>query len=125
MNYNDKLTDPADKFLKQYEATGQLSRNKMYAKRPEYHYGRMRDYDYYSTTASFQIEREPYVEINIPQHRFKQLVERHEWYQKLESEADYYKGVVEQYREDERVRDRCPAVQKAWRNYITLLELAR
>jgi hypothetical protein len=40
-------------------------------------------------------------------------------------QAEYDKRIVYQLRADERVRNTNPAVAKAWRNYTTLLELAR
>lgn len=43
----------------------------------------------------------------------------------LESDAEYGKKVVSMLRADERVRDDNPAVAKAYRNYLALLELAR
>lgn len=43
----------------------------------------------------------------------------------LESDAQYGKKIVTMLHADERVRDDNPAVQKAYRNYLTLLELAR
>lgn len=130
--YNDKVyedktltaEEEVDRFLKKHEATGELSTRRLYHKRQPMRYT---DWIADGSPIPFDItvEREPMVEINMPQHRFKQLVEREQWYSRLERESDYYKGIVEQYREDERVRDRNPAVAKAWRNYLTLLELAR
>ena len=125
--YKDKnLTaeEEVDSFLKKHEATGELSTRRLYYKRQPIRYS---DWLADGSPIPFDqaVEREPMVEINMPQHRFKQLVEREQWYSRLERESDYYRGIVEQYREDERIRDRNPAVAKAWRNYLTLLELSR
>lgn len=125
--YEDKRITAEEEvniFLKKHEATGELSNRRVYQRLQPVRY---RDWLAEGSPMPFDqtVEREPMVEINMPQHRFRQLVEREQWYSRLEQESDYYKGIVEQYREDERVRDRNPAVAKAWRNYITLLELAR
>ncbi len=126
-DYNSQYTSAdqeVNDFLKSYEATAGLSRHKMYARRIPVRYN-----DWLKDGGSIpfhqEVEREPMVEMYIPQNRFRDLVEKQRWYGKVEEEAQYYKRIVEQYRADERVRDSNPAVQKAWRNYITLLELAR
>lgn len=111
-------------FCKKYEAQAGLSRDKLYAKRMPVSYRRWID-DGGPIPFHQEIEREPMVEINMPQERFRQLVEKDRWYNNLEREAEHYKSIVEQYRNDERVRSRNPAVQKAWEKYLMLLELAR
>jgi hypothetical protein len=65
------------------------------------------------------------VELHIPQHRFDELIERDEYLTRVERELDYNQKVVNMLREDERVRDQNAAVQKAYKNYLMLLELAR
>lgn len=125
--YEDKtLTaeEEVDRFLKKHEATGELSTRRLYQKRQPMRYT---DWTANGSPIPFDItvEREPMVEVNMPQHRFRELVERERWYGRLEQESEYYRSIVEQYRNDERVRDRNPAVQKAWQKYIMLLEMAR
>lgn len=115
--------DEVDDFLKKYEAHAGLSKHKMYARMPRYHHGRIYDYDPYSAT--FDLEREPYVEMYVPQHRFQEMVERDRYYTKLSREHDYATTVVNQQVQDEIVRKQNPAVEKAWRRYQMLLELAR
>ena len=65
------------------------------------------------------------VEINMPQHRFDELIEQERYRSYLEDRAEHDAMIVQRLREDERVRDDNPAVQKAYRNYLMLLELAR
>lgn len=133
MNHYDKFyknnarLDPkeeVDLFLKKHEATGELSTRRLYQRRQPMRY---QDWINDGTPIPFDltVEREPMVEINMPQHQFQSLVEREKLYDHLEQEASYYKSIVDQYRADERVRDNNPAVKKAWMNYLMLLELAR
>lgn len=67
----------------------------------------------------------PYVEVHMPAESFEHLIQVDE----VNSYDAHYVSqaldVLKQHREDEWVRDRNPAVQKAWRNYLMLLELAR
>ncbi len=125
--YNQPVNNPdkeVDSFLKRYEAQAGLSKHKQYYRRRPVSY---RDWLHDGANIPFhqEVDREPMVEMYIPTHRFQELVEKEQWYRRLEEETDYYKKIVNQYREDERVRDKNPALQKAWRNYLTLLELAR
>ena len=111
-------------FCRKYEAQAGLSRDKLYAKRMPVSYRQWVN-DGGPIPFHQEVQREPMIEVYMPQERFKQLVERERWYSNLERESDYYKGIVEQYRNDERVRDRNPSVQKAWEKYLMLLEMAR
>lgn len=72
-----------------------------------------------------EVETEQMVEMHIPQHQFRQLVEREAEFQDLVRHNEQANQVLRQHRADERVRDENPAVQKAWSKYLTLLELAR
>lgn len=121
MNKNEDV----DKFLHKYESRAGLSQQQYYRKPPRMHMGRVVDYDPYEMTASFQIEREPYVEMLIPQHKFRDLVERDRYLTELQRKNDYNQSVVEQLRADERVRWDNPAVDKAYKKYLMLLELCR
>lgn len=67
----------------------------------------------------------PFVEMHLPIESFEHLMQ-------LDTVSNYDKyhvsqalEVFSQHRADERVRSNNPAVQKAWTNYLTLLELAR
>lgn len=133
MNHYDKFyknnarlnpQEEVDLFLKKHEASAELSRKKLYYKRiPIKYHDWLKDGS--NVPFDLNVEREPCVEINIPQHQFQSLVEREKLYDHLEQEVSYYKNIVNQYRADERVRDNNPAVKKAWMNYLMLLELAR
>lgn len=125
--YEDSHRTPEDEthsFLKRYEAQAGLSSRKHYYKREPY---RLRDLDYYSSsmTASYHAEAEPMIEMNIPQHRFRELVEQERYKRYLESRADKDARVVDMLKADEQVRNNNPAVEKAYRNYLLLLEMAR
>ena len=72
-----------------------------------------------------EVETEPMVEINVPQHQFRRLVEREAEFQDLIRGNEHANRVLQQHRLDERVRDNNPAVQNAYKKYLMLLELAR
>lgn len=114
----------ADRFLKRYEAQGGLSDRKRYARRLPIRYT---DWINDGSPMPFHstVEYEPMVELYIPQHRLEELVERDEFLAKLEDELIYYKRIVEMHRNDERIRNDNPTVQKAWQKYLMLLEVCR
>ena len=116
--------DEIESFLKKYQAQAMLSKHKMYAKPRRRHFD---DYNFTASQymASIDFEREPYVEMYIPQEDFQRLVEKDRYYTRLSQEHDYATSVVNQMVQDEIVRKQNPAVEKAWRNYQMLLELAR
>jgi hypothetical protein len=82
--------------------------------------------DFYDTS-SFKIETEivPMKAIHLTSDNLKKLVAEQEHMQHLQHDAEHGKKLWTMLRADERVRDENPAVAKAYRNYITLLELAR
>lgn len=63
--------------------------------------------------------------IHLTIDNLDRLVAEQQRMEMLLSDAEYGKKVVTMLRKDERVRDDNPAVAKAYRNYLTLLELAR
>ncbi len=67
----------------------------------------------------------PMKSIHLTHDNLERLLREQEYIQRLESDAEYSKKVVGMLRADERIRDSNPAVAKAYRNYLTLLELAR
>lgn len=86
------------------------------------------DFSYYqSGTAMYEMEHrvEPLVAIHMPREQFERLMDEHTRMDLWRDEAEYAKKVLTMLRNDERVRDDNPSVQKAYRNYLTLLELAR
>ena len=111
-------------FLDCYEARAGLSSRMVYQRRLPIRY-----IDWLDAGGPIpfdqEIEREPMVEINIPQHQFKRLVQRESEFQDLIHGNERAHRVLHQHIEDERVRDSNPAVQAAWMKYLTLLELAR
>lgn len=120
------MSSDLERFLEKYESMATMS-SRQYARRKpisftDYHrhYSSLDVYDYES-----YVERQPYVEVLIPQHRLQDLVEKDYYYTKLEREHDYATQVVNQMVKDEVVRKQNPAVEKAWRNYQLLLEIAR
>jgi hypothetical protein len=71
------------------------------------------------------IQREPYVEMYIPQHKFQEIVEREKYYTAVSQQADYASELIRQQLSDDAVRKSNPAVQKAYEKYQMLLELSR
>jgi hypothetical protein len=119
---NSEQRDSAH-FLQKYEAQASLSSHKMYAVREPFNYSF--SYDLRSVPYSFQVRQEPYVEMYIPQERYKQLIENEKIIRQLEDDRRYYKDIVDSHRADERVRESNPVVKKAWQKYSTLLALMR
>jgi len=67
----------------------------------------------------------PMKAIHLTSDNLAMLVAEQERMELMESDAEYGKKLCNMLRADERVRDDNPAVAKAYRNYLTLLELAR
>lgn len=63
--------------------------------------------------------------IHLSSENLERLIEEQDRMEMWMDEAQYAKEVLAQLRADERVRDDNPSVAKAYRNYLTLLELAR
>lgn len=110
-------------FLRKFEASASISNQR---------YRRYKRIDYTDWIAhgspiptTTETEDEPMIDMTIPQHKFRDLIEREEYLSRLEQDYDYNQKIVNMLRADERVRDDNPAVAKAYRNYLTLLELAR
>lgn len=72
-----------------------------------------------------EVEVVPMKAIHLSRENLERLVREQERYERILDDAEYGKKVVSMLRADERVRGDNPAVAKAYRNYITLLELAR
>lgn len=123
--YNQKYDGDREinSFLRHYEASAGLGHKRYYRRQP------VRYQDWLADGANIpfhqDVETEPMVEINIPQHQFRRLVEREAEFQDLIRGNEHANRVLQQHRADERVRDNNPAVAKAWRNYLALLELSR
>jgi len=67
----------------------------------------------------------PMKAIHLTSDNLARLVAEQERMEHMESDAEYGKKLRYMLHADERVRDDNPAVAKAYRNYLTLLELAR
>ena len=78
-------------------------------------------------TAMYNIEHkvEPLIAIHLPREQFDRLMDEQIRMDSWRDEANYARSMMKSKREDEDVRDRNPAVAKAYRNYQLLLELAR
>lgn len=67
----------------------------------------------------------PMKAIHLPDEYFDKLIRQQRYLEDLERDAAYGKKIVTMLHQDECVRDDNPAVAKAYRNYLALLELAR
>jgi hypothetical protein len=67
----------------------------------------------------------PMKSIHLTTDSLERLIREQERMDHLEKHAKYGKELWTMLRADERVRDDNPAVAKAYRNYLALLELAR
>lgn len=113
-----------EQFCNEYEAYAEVSR-KQYARRKafsltDYRMTAMEAYD----MESF-IEREPYIELSIPQHKLHELLIQHQQYRLLQQQHHYAEQSLNREREDKLVRLENPAVMKAYEKYQLLLEMSR
>jgi hypothetical protein len=67
----------------------------------------------------------PMKAIHLTIDNFERLIREQDLIVHLQADAYYGKKLCNMLREEERVRDSNPAVEKAYRNYQILLELAR
>ena len=76
---------------------------------------------------SFQTETKitPMKAIYLTSDNLARLVAEQEHIQRLSVDAEYGKKIWDQERRDLMVRDKNPAVEKAYQKYVMLLELAR
>jgi predicted nicotinamide N-methyase len=87
---------------------------------PSYH----RDF-YDSDNYKMETEIVPMKAIHLTSQNLTKLVAEQEHLQRLGDEAKFGNRLWAQEREDGRVRDSNPAVEKAYQKYMMLLELAR
>jgi hypothetical protein len=71
------------------------------------------------------IQIEPMKCIHLSTENLERLIKEQDRMDSLRDEANYAKTVLTSMRRDQQVRDSNPAVDKAYRNYQMLLELAR
>lgn len=126
--YREKHTPSAeeqvDRFLKKYESRAGLSSRELYYKRQPLRYT---DWIANGSPIPFEqtIEKEPMVEMYIPQHRFQDLVERERMVDDINDQNRRYRQVLDQLDEDARIRNSNSTLKKAWDNYQLLLNLCR
>jgi hypothetical protein len=61
----------------------------------------------------------------MPREQFDRLIDERIRTSRWKEEAEYAKHMLVREREEERIRNRTPAVEKAYKNYLMLLELSR
>jgi len=82
-------------------------------------------YDEIDYHAHFNIVDVPCYDITIPEDKFEELVDQIEFFNEQHHKHAHAMQILQQARDDERIRDANPAVQKAWMKYLMLLEIAR
>lgn len=113
-----------NQFLHIYEAQASLSSHKQHYRRRPLRYT---DWLANGSPVPFEqeIDREPMVEMYIPQDKFRRLVEREQEFRDLvrgNEEANYR---LRKSIEEEHIRNSNPAVKNAYEKYQMLLELSR
>jgi hypothetical protein len=120
--YKQRAEAPRDHkdFESKYEARIEDSREyRQYSRRMPYYMwdGKM------PLDADLQVV--PMKAVHLTSENLERLIKDQDFMSRRLEEAEYDRTVVRQLRADEHVRDSNPAVQKAYRNYQMLLELAR
>ncbi len=124
-NFNDyRLREEAPKDLKYFESKfeARIEDSKEYRQ-----YARTNPYNMWDGRATYNLETQvvPMKAIHLTTDNLERLIREQERMAHMESDAEYGKKLCTMLHADERVRDDNPAVAKAYRNYLTLLELAR
>lgn len=128
-NYKDYLQHPY--FLKDEPNSEEYFQNKFECHiedSKEYrHYVRQMPYYKWDGREPYNIETQvvPMKSIHLTIDNLKRLIAEQEHMKYLQKDAEEGKRVWQREREDSVVRNRNPAVEKAFRNYQLLLELAR
>lgn len=119
--YTQEEQNDTKRFQQKFEAHITESREYRHHVRPPM------DFRYVPGTAAYQMDykTEPCIAIHMPRHAFDRLMDDQTRMDMWRDEAEYAKKLVGMWRADEHVRDDNPSVAKAYRNYLTLLELAR
>jgi hypothetical protein len=91
------------------------------------HYARQMPYYKWDGREPYNIETQvvPMKAIHLTSDNLNRLVAEQEHMQHLKKDAEEGKRLWIQAREERRVRDQNPAVEKAYQKYLMLLELAR
>jgi hypothetical protein len=128
-NYKDYLQHPY--FLKDEPNSEEYFQNKFECRiedSKEYkQYVRQMPYYKWDGREPYNIETQvvPMKSIHLTSDNLKRLIADQEHMRNLQHDAEHGKKLWNTLREDERVRSQNPAVEKAFRNYQLLLELAR
>jgi hypothetical protein len=128
-NYKDYLQHPY--FLKDEHNSEEYFQNKFECRiedSKEYkQYVRQMPYYKWDGREPYNIETQvvPMKSIHLTIDNLKRLIAEQEHMKYLQKDAEEGKRVWQREREDSVVRNRNPAVEKAYRNYQMLLELAR
>ena len=118
--HRDSVQD-LEYFISKFECRVEDSREyNQYVRPTSYHK------DFYDRD-SFQMDTKiiPMKAIHLTSDNLARLLAEQEHMEHMKSDAEYGKKLCNMLHADERVRDDNPAVAKAYRNYLTLLELAR
>jgi hypothetical protein len=122
-NYNQQIDTAGDLeyFISKFECRVEDSREyNQYVKPTSYHR------DFYDRD-SFQMETKilPMKAIHLTSDNLARLVAEQEHLQRLTDDREYSKKIWADASRDQMVRDKNPAVEKAYQKYVILLELAR
>ena len=120
----DKMRAEAPRDLKYFESKFEA---RIEDSREYKQYIRRMPYDMWDGKVPFNVEPQvvPMKAVHLTIDNLERLIREQELIEHLQSDADYGKKLWNMLRADERIRDSNPAVAKAYRNYLTLLELAR
>lgn len=120
----DSSNKELNEFLYKYEARATLS-HKMFRRHKAVKFN-YKDIDQaFDQLAVLPFEEEPYVEILIPQDRFRHLVEIEKFITQADREREWSKHEMERQRKESWVRQKNETVRKAYERYQTLLNLVR
>lgn len=91
-------------------------------------YARIPRYDYMQSHHAVDYITHEYdycIDVTLTKEQFHKLVESDHYYTQLSRNQEYNQQIVDMLRVDERVRMDNPSVDKAYKKYLMLLELAR
>jgi len=119
--YPDEAPRDLRYFEAKFEARIEDSKEyKQYVRQmPSFQYG----WDQMSYTMDHQVV--PMKSIHLTIDSLERLVKEQDYLRYVEERSEHALKVLDMLRADERVRDSNPSVDKAYKNYIMLLELAR
>ena len=119
-----KFKEEAPRYLKYFESKFECH---IEDSREYKQYTRQMPYFKWDGREPYNIETQvvPMKAIHLTSDSLERLVKEQDYLRYAEDRSEHALKVLDMLRADERVRDINPAVAKAYRNYITLLELAR